>query len=80
MFTAALPGNRFSIYIYIYIRAFVRHGLHRKHSFLSIVFSIRVYGAVVWQRVDQIRYNIYDVTDDDDDDDFSYRVCLTSSF
>jgi hypothetical protein len=29
-----------------------------ENSFLSTVASIRVYGAVAWQRVDQIRYNI----------------------
>jgi hypothetical protein len=54
MFTAALPGNRLSICI----RDFSRRGPHRKHSFPSIVASIRVYEAVAWQRVDQIRYNI----------------------
>jgi hypothetical protein len=54
MFTAALPGNRLSIYT----SAFARHGPHRKHNFPPIITSIRVYGAVAWKRVDKIRYNI----------------------
>jgi hypothetical protein len=29
-----------------------------ENSFPTIVSSIRVYGTVAWQRVDQIRYNI----------------------
>jgi hypothetical protein len=45
MFTAALPGNA------------ILFGADRiENSFHSIVASIRVYGAVAWQRVDQIRY------------------------
>jgi hypothetical protein len=54
MFTAVLPGNGLP-----YLRAFTRSGPHRKHSFPSIVASIRVYRAVAWQRIDQIRYNIF---------------------
>jgi hypothetical protein len=42
----------------LYLRAFARSGPHRKHSFPSIVVSIRVYKAVAWQRVDQICYII----------------------
>jgi hypothetical protein len=33
-------------------------GLHRKHSLIYCVLD-RVYRAVVWQRSDEIRYNIY---------------------
>jgi hypothetical protein len=43
---------------FLYLCAFARRGPHRKQSFASIVASIRVYSAVAWQRVDQIRYNI----------------------
>jgi hypothetical protein len=43
---------------FLYLRAFARRGKHRKHSFPSTVASIRVYKAVAWQRVDQIRYNV----------------------
>jgi hypothetical protein len=50
-----LPGNRLPIYI----RAIARLGPHTKHSFPSIVASIRVYGAVAWKRVDQVRYNTF---------------------
>jgi hypothetical protein len=31
---------------------------HIENSFLSVVACIRVYKAVTWQRVDQIRYNM----------------------
>jgi hypothetical protein len=43
---------------FLHLRTFFRHGSHRKHSFLSIVASLRAYRAVAWQRVDPIRYNI----------------------
>jgi hypothetical protein len=42
---------------FLYHGAFYQRGSHRKHSFLSLVASIRVYRAVAWQRVDRIRYN-----------------------
>jgi hypothetical protein len=32
---------------FLYLRAFARRGPHRKHSFPSVVASIRVYRAVV---------------------------------
>jgi hypothetical protein len=54
MFSTALPSNKLPIYN----RAFARRGPHRKHIFPSIIASIRVYEAVAWQRVDQIRHNI----------------------
>jgi accessory gene regulator protein AgrB len=44
---------------FLYLRAFVRSGPHRNHSFPCIVASIRVYRAVAWHRIDQIRYNIF---------------------
>jgi hypothetical protein len=43
---------------FLYLRAIARLGPHTKHSFPSAVASIRVYRAVVWQRVHQIRYTI----------------------
>jgi hypothetical protein len=36
-----------------------RHRGHGKHSLLYCCVLDRVYRAVTWQRVDQIRYNIY---------------------
>jgi hypothetical protein len=53
MFTDALPGNRLPITL-----AFGWRELHRKHSSPSIVAFIRVYKAVAWQRVYQIRYRV----------------------
>jgi hypothetical protein len=44
------------IFLYIY-PCFARRGQHRKHSLPSIAAAIRVYRAVAWQRVDQIRYS-----------------------
>jgi hypothetical protein len=43
---------------FLYLRAFARRESHRKHSFPSIVAFIRVYKAVAWQRIDQIRYKM----------------------
>ena len=34
---------------------------HREHNSPSIVACIRVYKAVAWQRVDQIRYSILEL-------------------
>jgi hypothetical protein len=31
---------------------------HRKHSLIYFCMLNRVYGAVAWQRVDQLRYNM----------------------
>jgi hypothetical protein len=36
----------------------VWRGRHRKHSLVYCCVLDRVYRAVAWQRVDQIRYNI----------------------
>jgi hypothetical protein len=52
MFTAALPGNRLSISPRLCSARIT------ENSFPSTVASIRVYEAVAWQRVDQIRYII----------------------
>jgi hypothetical protein len=43
---------------FLQLRGLARRTPHRKYSFPSIVACIRVYKAVAWQRVDQIRYNI----------------------
>jgi hypothetical protein len=53
MFTASLPGERISTSLFA-----PRRGPHRKQSFPSFVGSIRVYRAVAWQRVVQIRDNV----------------------
>jgi hypothetical protein len=45
------------IYIYIYILVLLLGADRLENSFPSVVSSIRIYGAVAWQRVDQIRYN-----------------------
>jgi hypothetical protein len=41
-----------------YISVLLLDADRTENSFPSIVASIRVYRAVAWQRVDQIRYNI----------------------
>jgi hypothetical protein len=54
MFTTLLPGSRLPT-------APCARPAHRKYSFPSIVACIRVYRAVAWQRVDQIRYIIFEL-------------------
>jgi hypothetical protein len=55
MFTAALPGNRLPISpCFCSARA-----AEKIYSFPSTVASIRIYIAVAWQRLDEIRYNIF---------------------
>jgi accessory gene regulator protein AgrB len=46
---------------FLYLRAFARHGPHRKHSFPSIVASLGFYRAVAWQDVEKIRYNSFSI-------------------